>query len=64
MCRTQMPKLSWYTGPDIPTPGQAGGKVIIIFWFRLKERLTREYTGRGFGIDGDSWADDVPSKHA
>ncbi|ODH47922.1 hypothetical protein GX48_05944 [Paracoccidioides brasiliensis] len=50
----------WYTEPRIPSLGEVRGKIVLIRRFELEERLTREWNGRGWGINGEGWEDNTP----
>jgi len=51
--------LHWYTEPRIPTLGEVRGKLVLIRRFLLDDSLRSEHGGRGLGIDGSVWPDNV-----
>ncbi|PGH18595.1 hypothetical protein AJ79_00374 [Helicocarpus griseus UAMH5409] len=50
----------WYTEPRVPSLGEVRGKIVLIRRFGLEERLAREWNGRGWGINGEGWANNSP----
>ncbi len=50
----------WYSDPNIPTLGQARGKVVLMRRFAVDDALRGEHDGRGWGIDAQSWTDNTP----
>lgn len=51
----------WFTAPRIPTLGEARGKIVLVRRFRLEERLNGEWSGAGWCINADTWADNTPN---
>lgn len=54
---------NWFTEPGIPTLGQARGKIVLMRRFGLNDQLKQELGGKGWGINGSSWADNTPNSH-
>lgn len=51
----------WFTAPRIPYLGEARGKIVLIRRFGLDESLKHEWSGAGWGIDAENWADNTPN---
>ncbi|KAL2043503.1 hypothetical protein N7G274_003810 [Stereocaulon virgatum] len=51
----------WFTAPRIPTLAEARGKIVLIRRFTLDESLKNEWSGAGWCINGDVWADNSPN---
>lgn len=57
---TARDRSRWYTDPNVPTLGQARGKIVLLRRFALDDGIHREENGgRGFGLDGHGWADNT-----
>ena len=50
----------WHTEPRIPTLGESRNKVVVIRRFGLDEHLAKEWSGRGWCINAETWADNTP----
>ena len=50
----------WFTAPRIPTLGEARGKIVLIRRFTLEARLNNEWSGNGWCINAETWADNSP----
>lgn len=46
----------WYTTPQIPTLGEARGKIVLLRRFRLSPQLQALHDGRGWGLNAENWA--------
>ncbi|KAI9759073.1 MAG: hypothetical protein M4579_002589 [Chaenotheca gracillima] len=51
----------WFTEPRIPTLGEARRKIILIRRFAVEESLQKEWGGKGWAIDAETWAYNTPN---
>lgn len=47
----------WFTQPQIPSLGEARGKVVLFRRYANDQISDGEYGGRGFGLDASAWPD-------
>jgi len=50
----------WFTQPRVPTLAESRGKIVLVRRFALDPPLREEWGGTGWGIDGQTWADNTP----
>ncbi|KAK5159886.1 hypothetical protein LTS14_001991 [Recurvomyces mirabilis] len=50
----------WWTQPQIPSLGEARGKIVLVRRFVTSDRLKGEWDGRGWGLNAENWAYNTP----
>jgi len=51
----------WYTKPEVPTLGEARGKIILLRRFKLPEEFKKLNDGKGWALNAQNWAYNTPN---